>query len=269
MLKRTLAVTVVVILVVLASLAYSFFKTPEEASAPIEAIPVVIEDQTQPQISTEAVTALSAEPTSNTVIVVTEEDTSTESDTATSNDSLIFEIVPAESEVRFIIDEILRGAPYTVVGTTDQVAGQLAVNTSDLSTVQMGPILVNARTLTTDNDFRNRAIKNQILSTDAYEFITFTPTEISGLSGNGLAGETYEFQIVGDLTIRDVTKSVTFAASAMALSETRLEGTASTTIRYDDFGLAIPASQAVSAVEDEVTLEIDFVAEANDQPEQG
>ena len=31
-----------------------------------------------------------------------------------------------------------------------------------------------------DNDFRNRAIKNMILRTNEHEFVTFTPTQITG-----------------------------------------------------------------------------------------
>ena len=98
----------------------------------------------------------------------------------------IFKIVPAGSETRFLIDEVLRGDPITVVGSTDQVAGQLAVDPGDLSSAQVGVIQVNARTLTTDNQFRNRAIKNRILRTDQHEFVTFTPTEVVGLNGQGL-----------------------------------------------------------------------------------
>lgn len=272
MMKKILAVIIVIVIVALGGLAYSFFKTPEEAGAPIEAISLEIE-------------AASSEETENVEAELVELQIETEqaSTNSTTNEAaaseaklsheeagvtdglMIFEIVSDESEVRFLIDEVLRNEPVTVVGTTDQVAGEFAVDAADLSTAQMGPIVVNARTLATDNDFRNRAIKNKILSTDTYEFITFTPTDIVGLSGSGTIGESYDFQIVGDLTIRDVTQAVTFDASATALSDSQLEGNAAVTILYDDFGLTIPASQSVSAVADEVTLEIDFVATAKDQ----
>lgn len=308
MIKKTLAVISVVILIALGVLAYSFFKPPEEASAPIEAIPVVIDAETQAEASREEASELVLEVAEDTPVTeaeardetapvseveaVIEAEAIAEPDAAevsaaadeaevaepnaaaepatdsqevvASSSPIIFEIVPAESEVRFLIDEVLRGSPFTVVGTTDQVAGEFAVDANDLSIAQIGPILVNARTLATDDDFRNRAIKNRILTTDAYEFITFTPTEIVGLNGSGAAGESYDFQIAGDLTIRDVTQPVTFDASATAVSETRLEGSAATTIRYDDFGLVIPAARVVSAVADEVTLEIDFVARAKE-----
>jgi polyisoprenoid-binding protein YceI len=126
----------------------------------------------------------------------------------------------------------------------------------------IGPILVNARTLTTDNDFRNRAIKNRILNTNDYEFVTFAPTELVGLPDSVSVGESFAFQIVGDLTVRDATREVTFDAAVTPISETELEGTATTMILYADFGLSIPDAPAVASVEDEVRLEIDFVAVA-------
>ncbi|HSH79411.1 MAG TPA: YceI family protein [Herpetosiphonaceae bacterium] len=76
-------------------------------------------------------------------------------------------------------------------------------------------------------------------------------------------GQAYTFQIVGDLTIRDVTKEVTFDVSATAQSESRLEGTARTTILYADYGISIPSVPQVASVGDEVKIEIDFVAAAS------
>ena len=124
----------------------------------------------------------------------------------------------------------------------------------------MGTIQVNARDLTTDNEFRNRAIKNRILETDAYELVTFVPTAINGLPEQVTQGEEMTFQIMGDLTIRNVTRPVTFDVTLVPVNDTRLEGKATTTLAYADFEIAIPAARAVSAVEDTVTLQLDFVA---------
>jgi len=57
-----------------------------------------------------------------------------------------------------------------------------------------------------------------------------------------------------------VTREVTFDVTLTPVSETRLEGTATSTIRYADFGLSIPRVPSVASVADEVRLEIDFVA---------
>jgi polyisoprenoid-binding protein YceI len=121
---------------------------------------------------------------------------------------------------------------------------------------------INARTLVTDNSFRNRAINNQILDTGTYEFITFTPTAINGLPDSVNVGDTVTFTIVGDLTIRDITTEVTFDVEAAAVSDTQISGTASTLITREAYDLVIPSVPQVANVEEEVELYIDFVANA-------
>jgi polyisoprenoid-binding protein YceI len=142
------------------------------------------------------------------------------------------------------------------------VAGEIAIDVENPADSQVGTILVNARTLVTDNDFRNRAINNQILDTGEYEFITFSPTGISGFPENPKIGEELNFQITGDLTIRDVTLEITFEASVTVNSETQLTGYASTMVVIKDFGLNIPEVPMVADVDEDVLLEIEFVAEA-------
>jgi polyisoprenoid-binding protein YceI len=180
-----------------------------------------------------------------------------------STQALVYNIDPSQSEARFIIQEILRGADTTVVGTTSNVGGQLALDLSDPRTAQVGPIVINARDITTDNDFRNRAISNEILLTNQYELITFVPTAVVGLPESVAVGESITFQIVGDLTITDTTRQVTFDVTVTAVSPTELRGTATTEILHGDFGLTIPFSQAVSAVDNNVVLEFAFVALAD------
>jgi polyisoprenoid-binding protein YceI len=148
-----------------------------------------------------------------------------------------------------------------VVGATDQVAGQIAIDPGAAAASQVGIIQINARTLTTDSDMRNRAIHNRILFTDEFEYITFAPTAITGLPENISVGAPFNFQVTGDLTVRDTTLPVTFEAQVTPVSETRLEGRANTTIRYADFGISIPNVPSVTDVSDDVVLEIDFAAE--------
>ena len=294
MMKKVLAVGAAVAVIAGAVIGYSFFKPPEEASGPIEAIPVVVETE-RPATLTSTPADVSTEPTSTTpptkeptetmepvesteyagetptsAPTLTAEPTPTAEETEKSDAAAqvtapaftIFEIVQTESEARFKIDEVLQGAPKTVIGDTDQVAGEIAIDISDPPSTQVGTILVNARTLVTDNEFRNRAIKNRILQTDTYEFVTFAPTEVLELPDSATVGESFSFQIVGDLTVRDVTREVVFTVTVTPISETRLEGSATTTILYADFDLFIPDSPSVDTVEDEVALELDFVAVA-------
>jgi polyisoprenoid-binding protein YceI len=302
--KKALAVVGVIAVVSISAAAYSFFKTPETADGPIQAVPITakVVESTPATVRAVATQAADAAVETNTVAepevqadsdvatnTATEPTAQAKPDTATNADaqatipaatptevsgadnqsdqdeagsSITFEIVPAESQARFFIDEILQGEPKTVVGITDQVAGQFTVSPNDLSITQIGIIQVNARTLATDNELRNRAIKNRILFTDDYEFVTFTPREVVGLPVVGAVGETYALQIGGDLTITDVTRPVTFDAVATATSDTRIEGNATTTFPYTDFELRIPDVPGVDIVDDEVRLEFEFVADA-------
>jgi polyisoprenoid-binding protein YceI len=143
------------------------------------------------------------------------------------------------------------------------VAGELSVNLDDLSTTQVGVLQINARALLTDNNFRNRAIQNQILETNEFEFITFTPTAVNGLPASAQVGETVQFSIAGDLTIRDITQPVEFTVEATPMTKSQLVGTASTIINRVNFDLNIPSAPGVANVEEEVELYIDFVANAS------
>ena len=92
---------------------------------------------------------------------------------------------PAESQATFTLQEDLRGARTTVVGATSEIGGNIMVNLTDPSASSIGTILINARTLETDNSFRNRALRSQILKSaqDAHEFIVFEPRDTEQFLG--------------------------------------------------------------------------------------
>jgi polyisoprenoid-binding protein YceI len=142
------------------------------------------------------------------------------------------------------------------------VAGQLAVDTSDTSSAQLGTVLVDARTVATDDAQRNRALGNQILHTDQYEYISFTPTAIQGLPEQLAPGQSYSAQLSGDLTIKDVTRQTVFDVTVTPTADGALAGTATSAIQYADWGVSIPSVPFVASVGNTVTLELDFTASA-------
>jgi polyisoprenoid-binding protein YceI len=180
------------------------------------------------------------------------------------SEGTVFSIVPEESEVRFELDEVLRGQPTTVVGRTNQVAGQIFVNFDNPAATEVGTIRINVRTLRTDQEFRNRAIRGEILlsARDEFEFGEFQPTSITGLPDTVTMGEPITFQITGNLVLRGVSNEVTFDVTVTPVDETRLEGSASTVVNRTLYGMEIPDAPGVANVEEEVELYIDFVATA-------
>ncbi|MCY4071526.1 MAG: YceI family protein [Chloroflexi bacterium] len=176
-----------------------------------------------------------------------------------------FSIIAEESQATFTLEEDLRGARTTVVGATNEVAGLITVNLADPAASSIGAIIINARTLETDNNFRNRAIRGQILKSaqDAYEFIVFEPRELHNFSADSIAvGQTITFDVSGDLTVVDVTRTVTFTAEVTLDSESQLSGLATVNVLHADFGLTIPDVPSVANITDDVDLALQFVARA-------
>ena len=259
--NRKSILTIAILGVILAAVAGAWLWNwvlgdTEEASGPIQAVQLQSDPtQTVPAVPGETqVQATQLAPT------VPEETQAGE--TMPASGPKIFTISQTESKARFTIYEEFLGQPKDVVGTTDQVAGEIEVDLSDLDTTQVGVIQVNARTLVTDDNRRNQTIRNRILNTDSFELITFTPKEIAGLEGSASPGQTFEFQITGDLTIRDITKPVVFDVTVQVISENQLAGSASATIQRSDYELVIPSVPSVANVGENITLEIHFVANA-------
>lgn len=264
------------------------FQEIEEPSGTIEAIPLELEEDGATDESpieptaAPAEEAVTEEPTAAPVEEVAEEATSEPMEEAVEESTAepveeptetaveeaaplpdgptVYAIVPEQSLVRFELDEDLRGNRITVVGSTDQVSGQMAFDFADLSSTQVGIIQINARTLVTDNNFRNRAINNEILDTGEFEFITFEPSSVEGLPDSIGIGEAAIFSIVGTLTIRDISQEVTFDVTATAASANQIIGNASTVIALEDYDINIPSVPSVANVEEEVELYIDFIA---------
>lgn len=173
-----------------------------------------------------------------------------------------FVIDGERSEARFIIGELLFGEPTTVVGTTPGVSGELLIDRQNPANSQIGTVQVDVRALRTDESFRDRALRRAVLQSgrDEYRFVTFTPTAISGMPDAVAVGDTFNFQVEGDLQVRDIVQPVTFDMTVTAESETEISGTGSALVLRPDFDLTIPQVPGVANVSEEVTLEIDFVA---------
>lgn len=177
---------------------------------------------------------------------------------ATGNQVLL-EIDPSRSEARFFIAEILRGQDIVANAATQALTGQVAIDFTEPTNTKVGPVQVNARTLMTDNNFRNNAIRNRILFTDQYEFLTFIPKRLENLPEMVTVGETFTFEIVGDLTITTLTNEETFTVIGKRVSDTEIEATVATVLSRAHYELAVPSVPSVAWVDDAVQIELALV----------
>jgi polyisoprenoid-binding protein YceI len=175
-----------------------------------------------------------------------------------------FLIDSEQTTASFEIGEVLRGEPATVVGTTNQVAGQVVVEGEDLDTVQFSDIVINARTFQTDDERRDRIIRGPVIlnsASDEHELITFRSSAVEGLTGViATPGESYEFTVTGDLTVKGTTNPVTFTVTVEMIDESTIQGSATAEVLRSDFDIGIPSVPFVADVTDEVILKLDFVA---------
>lgn len=177
-------------------------------------------------------------------------DTKTENQ-AQQTDSA-YKIAQNQSHAQFSITETLNGKPFTAVGTTNQIAGTIAVSDAIFD---IGTITINAKTFTTDSEQRDGAIARFILKSEKpeNELITFKPTKTKQTSPT-------QATVTGDLTISGITKPATFEINATVDGDT-IAGTVTGTVQRSDFGLTIPNIPFVANVSDTINVSADIVAE--------
>ena len=179
----------------------------------------------------------------------------------------LFRIDTERTTVRFVMHEELQGQPKEVIGATDQVAGDIIINFDNPASSQVGEIRINVRTLHTDSELRDRAIRTEILESrmDEYEFASFVPTAITDLPDSIGLEQEISFQVTGDFTVRNITQSVIFDITGRMVTAERLDGLGTANITREMYGLQIPSAPGVANVSNEITLEIEFTARMVDE----
>jgi polyisoprenoid-binding protein YceI len=174
----------------------------------------------------------------------------------------IYRIDPAHSEARYTVDETFFDARglVTVVGTTNAVAGDISIDRTNPAASRIGEIVVDISQLRTDERSRDNAIRREWLQSARFPLATLKNATLSGLPASWTEGQSFMFQITGDMTVRQATKQVTWDAQAQLDGDT-LQGMATTQVKMTDFGFDPPSLSGLR-VEDDVKVELEFVATA-------
>lgn len=164
-----------------------------------------------------------------------------------------------ETEARYRVREQLanRNLPNDAVGVTTAVTGKLVMETDGTIVQDESKFVVDLSSLRSDSDRRDNFIRNNTLQTGRYPTAEFVPTEVRNLPTPLPTSGDVTFQLVGDLTLRDVTRSVTWDVEAR-IEGNSLVGSATTQIRFDEFGMEPPRAPILLSVEDTIQLELDF-----------
>lgn len=171
-----------------------------------------------------------------------------------------YRVVADRSEARYRVREQLAGInfPSDAVGTTSTVEGSLSLDAQGRIRTSDSRLTVDLRSLRSDKERRDNYVRRNTLETERYPTAVFNPSELRGLPFPLPQTGTTSFELIGDLTIRDTTRRVTWEATA-TFNGQELSVQAKTSLRFADFGLSIPRVASVLSVEDTIHLETDLL----------
>jgi polyisoprenoid-binding protein YceI len=177
----------------------------------------------------------------------------------------VYKLVPGESVLQYEVGETFlnQGNVFNLaVGKTPQVAGEVTLDPSAPQNSSLGTITADVSQFASDSDRRDNAIRGRFLQSSQYPTVTFNATGIEGLPQTYQEGQEITFKVNGDLTIRDVTKPVSFDVTAV-LSSGTLSGQAVTTILMSDFGFGPISVAGILNTEDQAKVTLTFVARSD------
>jgi polyisoprenoid-binding protein YceI len=175
-----------------------------------------------------------------------------------------YSIVAESSEVRYRVREQLAGFnfPNDAVGVTRAIEGAITFDPQGRVVTGESRFTVDLRTLKSNETRRDGYLRRNTLETDTYPTVTFIATEARRLPFPLPASGSVPFELVGDLTVKDATRRVTWKATA-TFDGTKVSVRARTAFHFGDFGLRQPRVTVVLSVEDDIKLEADLSLQRN------
>lgn len=165
-----------------------------------------------------------------------------------------FRVDPAQTTVEYAVQEVLLGNNQTTIGRTNAVEGDFQLYMQNgKAFIALSNLQVDLTTLTTDSPIRDEAIRKTWLESDKYPKAIFVANSVEGLPADAVQNEPYTFKVSGDLTIRNITKPVTFDVT-VTVSDNAMTGEGTTVIYMKDFGFDPPSIVGKTIVSDPVTI---------------
>ena len=172
-----------------------------------------------------------------------------------------FAVDAAHTEVGFAVKHLMIS---TVRGRFADVQGEVSYDPSNLSTGSAS-ITINVNSIDTKEAQRDAHLRSaDFFEVDKFPTITFTSRKVQHVSGD-------TFQIVGDLTIKGVTREVVLNAENHGLQKDPWGGeragfSATTAINREDFGLiwnaALEAGGVLVGRDVKITLDLELIKKA-------
>jgi len=173
--------------------------------------------------------------------------------------AVVYAIVPEESTARYRVqEELAQVGENEAVGETQAIIGQFGFGEDGLP-LPCSRFDVDRRTLQSDQAKRDNYLYRNTLEAETYPLATFVLRDVQGIDGPLAEGQETTVRLIGDLTLRDVTKLVAWEAR-VTMNEGALTGTAATEFEMTDFGIEPPSVPVVLSLDETIRLEVDLTA---------
>jgi polyisoprenoid-binding protein YceI len=182
-----------------------------------------------------------------------------------------YTVAATGNSARYRVREQLLGKdlPNDAIGETTQISGMVTVDSTTGALVAgQSQFVVTTGALKSDSDRRDGYVRGRLLEAAKFPTVEFAPTSVRGLPATtATAPGSRTFELVGDLTVRGVTRPTTWRVTAQQ-SGGRATGTATTKFTFADFTITPPRVPVLLSVADTIALEYDFtmVREAGARP---
>lgn len=174
-------------------------------------------------------------------------------------DTVIAFLATDKSQARYRLREQLAGVnfPSDAIGTTKSLTGTV-YGKMDGTIFPESKFRVDLRTLQSDDDRRDNFVRQSVLNTRNFPFAEFVPKQVKGLAVPLPTSGDVKFQLIGDLTIRGVTKSVTWEVEGK-VNGGEGTGIAKTNFNFAYFNLTQPRVPLVLSIQDDIKLEVEGI----------
>ena len=161
---------------------------------------------------------------------------------------------------RYVIGEQLanRDLPNDAIGETPNVSGSIVLDANGKVVPKLSTLVVDVSALRSDSNRRDNYLRGNTLQTSTYPEARLAVNEVIDLPWPLPDGGQATFMLIGDFTVRDVTKVVKWDVTAEFGSQ--ITGQAVAVFTFDYFEMSKPRLAFILSLDDEIRLELDFVA---------
>ena len=172
----------------------------------------------------------------------------------------VYRIDPTQSEVKYGVDEKLVGqSAHHAEGTTNGIAGDLALNSANPAASRVGTIVVNVEELHSDNNLRDAKMRADNLDSHDFPLAQLSITALHGMPASITEGSSYHFTADSELTVKHNPAPVTWDVDG-TVAAGKLTLTATTHVKMSTWGIGPISIVGLVSTSDDVTLTMTLTA---------